>query len=170
MFDNISMLDKIKWGLIVILLLLTFYNSYQIILIKDTGAPILSDENVVDNRGAKVTPAPTPKLNSIAKIKFNEEIKNFGNVEVNSENKHVFNFTNTGTEPLIISNAKGSCSCTVPNFSKEPVMPGKQGSIEVIYSPKVSQAGQTIEQTVTITSNADPANSFLKIKANVKPQ
>ena len=170
MFENISLIDKIKWGIIGFILLLTLYNSYQISIIKETGTLNLSEENTVDNSGVKVTPEPTAKLNSIAKIKFSEEIKDFGNVDVNSENKHVFNFTNTGTEPLIISNAKGSCSCTVPNYSKEPVMPGKNGSIEVIYSPKVSQAGQAIEQTVTVTSNADPETSFLKIKANVIPQ
>ena len=74
------------------------------------------------------------------------------------------------SQPLIISNAKGSCSCTVPNFSNEPVMPGKTGTIEVIFTPKRIQAGSPQEQTITITSNTTPKNTFLKIKAIVNPE
>ena len=175
MLNNISLLDKIKWSGIGLIFLLSLYNTYQIILINEQ-----LEESSIDNSGVKVTPEPapkfvpkaepTPKLNSFAKIAFMEEIKDFGNVDPNSENKHSFVFTNTGSEPLKILNAKGSCSCTVPNFSEDPVMPGKQGSIEVIFSPKISQAGKPQEQTVTITSNTDPETSFLKIKANVNPQ
>ena len=171
MLNNISLLDKIKWSGIGLIFLLSLYNTYQIILINEQ-----LEESSIDNSGVKVTPEPAPKvepapkLNSFAKIAFMEEIKDFGNVDANSENKYSFVFTNTGSEPLKIENAKGSCSCTVPNFSKDPVMPGKQGSIEVIFSPKISQAGTPQEQTITITSNTDPETSFLKIKANVNPQ
>ena len=170
MLENISLLDKIKWGIIGITLFITLYNSYQISTLNSNGNTDQIKDNIVDNNGVKVTPEPTPKLNSFPKISFKEEVKDFGNVDANSENVHVFEFINTGSEPLKILNAKGSCSCTVPNFSKEPVMPGKKGSIEVIFSPKVSQAGQPQEQTVTVTTNADPTTSFLKIKANVNPQ
>ena len=66
------------------------------------------------------------------KIKFSKDMHEFGNVEVNSENKYSFNFINSGNEPLKISNAKGSCGCTVPNWPKEPILPGKSGKIDVV--------------------------------------
>ena len=167
MLNNISSLDKIKLSGIGLILLLTVINTYQISKINALEKSNIEEEIPIDNSGIKVSPEPSPRLKSHPKITFKEDIKNFGNVDVNSENKHDFIFTNTGSEPLIIKNAKGSCACTVPNFSKKPVMPGKQGSIEVIFSPKSSQAGSSQEQTVTVTSNTDPELSFLKIKANV---
>ena len=62
-----------------------------------------------------------------------------------------FLFTNTGKEPLIISKAKGSCGCTVPEWPKEPIMPGENGVIKVNYDEK--RVG-SFNKSVTITSNA----------------
>ncbi|HRN42636.1 MAG TPA: DUF1573 domain-containing protein, partial [Vicingus sp.] len=75
--------------------------------------------------------------------------------------------TNTGSEPLIIENASGSCGCTVPTFPKEPIAPGKTGEIEVVYSPGTQQGAQT--KTVTITANTEPITTTLNITANVHP-
>ena len=162
--------NKIKLVAIGLILILTIRNTYNISLLNNSKKINDIEKEVLTNSRIKIESEPSLKLNSFPKITFNEEIKNFGNVNVNSENTHSFIFTNTGSEPLKIKNAKGSCSCTVPNFSKEPVMPGKQGSIEVTFSPKSSQAGRPQEQTITITSNAEPKTTFLKIKANVNPQ
>ena len=89
----------------------------------------------------------------------------FGNVDQDSQNKHVFKFRNSGEEPLVISNAKGSCGCTVPNYPREPIAPGEFGEIEVVYSPGKQQNQQT--KTVTITANTEPETMILRIKANV---
>ena len=77
-----------------------------------------------------------PKTN----IKFASDLHEFGNVDVNSENKYSFTFKNSGNEPLKISNAKGSCGCTVPNWPKEPILPGESGEIEVVFRPSKGQA------------------------------
>ena len=90
----------------------------------------------------------------------------FGNIQQDSENKYVFKFTNTGKEPLIIDNAKGSCGCTVPNYPKEPIAPGATGEIEVIYKPGKQKDQQN--KTVTVTANTEPTNTILKIKAMVE--
>jgi hypothetical protein len=78
----------------------------------------------------------------------------------------VFEFTNTGTEPLLITNAQSTCGCTVPSFSKEPIAPGANGKIEVKYNMNPGP----IRKTITIESNAsnvDNGRVALKIKGEV---
>ena len=75
-----------------------------------------------------------------------------------------FVFTNTGKEPLIISKAKGSCGCTVPEWPKEPIMPGEDGVIKVNYDEK--RVG-SFNKSVTITSNAKNNPTILKVKGKI---
>ena len=103
----------------------------------------------------------TPKTS----IKFNKDSHDFGNIEQDTENKYSFTFTNTGNEPLKIKNAKGSCGCTVPNYPKEPIMPGKTGQIDVVYKPAKQKGNQS--KTVTVSANTNPENTILRISANV---
>ena len=98
-------------------------------------------------------------------VEFAEMEHNFGTINQDSKNEHVFSFTNTGTEPLVISNARGSCGCTVPEYPREPIAPGESGEIKVVYSPGKQKDQQT--KTVTITANTEPETTILKIKANV---
>lgn len=111
---------------------------------------------------------PNPAANPSApptKISFSKAIHDFGKIKQNTENKHIFTFTNTGDKPLIISDAKGSCGCTVPKYPKEPIAPGKTGDIEVVYSPGTQQGAQN--KTVTITANTEPNTTTLQIRADV---
>jgi hypothetical protein len=100
-----------------------------------------------------------------AKIEFDKLEHDYGTIDQGANGATEFRFTNTGTEPLIISNAKGSCGCTVPEWPKEPIAPGASSSIKVKYDTK--RVGP-ISKTVTITSNAvDNGNTLLKIKGTV---
>ncbi|MEQ8324609.1 MAG: DUF1573 domain-containing protein [Vicingaceae bacterium] len=100
-------------------------------------------------------------------VVFNEYDYDFGDIDQQTENEKIFKFTNTGKEPLVITNAKGSCGCTVPEYPKEPIEPGASGEIKVVYSP----GNQTFKQSksVTITANTEPETTVLKIYANVIP-
>ena len=69
-------------------------------------------------------------------IQYESEKFNFGVVDEGEVVKHVYKFKNTGTEPLIISNAKGSCGCTVPTWPQEPIAPGPFGEIKVEFNSK----------------------------------
>ncbi|MAY82954.1 MAG: hypothetical protein CMP59_02375 [Flavobacteriales bacterium] len=109
---------------------------------------------------------PTPKMDPTS-ISFEKMEHDFGTIEQNTTNPYTFSFTNTGTEPLLISDAKGSCGCTVPEYPREPVMPGEKGEIKVVYSPGKQKNLQT--KTVTLTANTEPATTVLRIKANVNP-
>jgi hypothetical protein len=86
-----------------------------------------------------------------AKIEFKEETINYGEVYKGVDSgKRTFEFTNIGDVPLIIKDAKSSCGCTVPSFSKEPIAPGKSGIIEVQYNMNPGP----ISKTITVESNA----------------
>lgn len=98
---------------------------------------------------------------------FSSVLHDFGTMNEGDEASHLFEFTNTGTEPLLITNCKGSCGCTVPKCPKEPIAPGGTGSIEVKFNSKGKKNAQS--KTVTIDANTNPAQTILTIKANVTP-
>lgn len=86
-----------------------------------------------------------------AQITFEKTVHDYGTIVQDANGNCEFKFKNTGNEPLIISGAKGSCGCTVPEWSKEPIAPGQSGSIKVKYDTK--RIGK-FSKTVTVTSNA----------------
>lgn len=103
-----------------------------------------------------------------AKIEFEKEVHDYGTIENGANGECTFEFKNTGNAPLIISNAKGSCGCTVPSWPKEPIAPGASSKITVKYDTKRPGA---INKSVTITSNAVNApTKVIRIKGNVKPK
>lgn len=104
---------------------------------------------------------------------FEEETHNFGELLEGPKETYVFNYTNNGTEPLIITKAKGSCGCTVPNPTpalNTPVMPGQSGSITVAYNTK-NRIG-TFTKSVTLDTNikdeeGNPTQVRIYIKGKV---
>lgn len=99
-------------------------------------------------------------------ISFESEVHDFGTIEYGGNGTYDFKFTNTGKSPLIISNARGSCGCTVPKWPKEPIAKGQSGVINVQYDTK--RPGP-FTKTVTISSNAKSANKVITIKGTVSP-
>lgn len=110
------------------------------------------------------TKVATAKVNGAGMIFVTETI-DYGNVAYNSDGNREFVFTNNGNKPLIITNAQGSCGCTVPTYPKEPIAPGAKGVIGVKYD--TSRAGQAFTKTITLTTNAVVPGKTLTIKGNV---
>jgi hypothetical protein len=107
------------------------------------------------------------QLETGAKIEFTKDTHDYGTVKYGADGTCTFEFKNTGNEPLIISTAKGSCGCTVPEWPKEPIAPGAKGTITVKYDTKRPGA---INKSVTITSNAvNEPTKVIRIKGNVLP-
>jgi len=100
----------------------------------------------------------------VAKIEFETEVIDYGTIEKGSDGVRVFKFTNTGNAPLIISNVKSTCGCTVPKKPDGPIMPGETGEISVKYD---TNRVNPIRKTITVTSNADTPSVALKIKGLV---
>jgi hypothetical protein len=127
-----------------------------------------AQETTKKTKSTKKTTVTTPALPKVegAGMVFVTETIDYGTVAANSDGKREFVFTNNGNKPLIITNAVGSCGCTVPTFPKEPIAPGAKGVIGVKYD--TSRAGQPFTKTVTITSNAAGTPSkTLTIKGTV---
>lgn len=100
-------------------------------------------------------------------FEFVEENHDFGVISEGTLAEYDFEFTNTGDAPLIITNAKGSCGCTVPNPPKEPIAPGAVGKIHVSFNSKGRTGNQ--QKTVTLSANTIPATRVLRISAQVTP-
>ena len=100
------------------------------------------------------------------KIEFVEKVHDFGEIEYGGNGTVEFVFKNTGDAPLILSNVKSSCGCTVPKWSKEPVKEGDEGIIIVKYDTK--RVG-SFTKSITVTSNTIPPSTVIQIKGKVKP-
>ncbi len=100
----------------------------------------------------------------VAKIEFKSETIDYGTIEKGSDGVRVFEFTNTGDAPLIISKVSSSCGCTIPKKPEGPILPGETGKIEVKYDTK---RVNPIRKTITVISNAETPTVALKIKGLV---
>ena len=99
------------------------------------------------------------------KMEFETSVMDYGLIDHNADGKREFVLTNTGNAPLIISNAKGSCGCTVPTWPKAPIAPGESASIGVKYA--TNRIGK-FTKTITLTTNAPEKTKILTIKGEVK--
>ena len=104
----------------------------------------------------------------VGKFEFETDVIDYGTIQQNADGVRVFKFTNVGDAPIVISNAKGSCGCTVPTYSKDVIAPGQTGEISVKYA--TNRIGK-FTKTVTLTSNASEPSKVLRIKGEVlKPE
>ncbi len=133
---------------------------------------------MTDANGAAITPAgQTPpskpgsdtgkasEARSKTSIVFDKTEYNFGKMKQGDQVECVFKVTNTGSEPLIIEEAHGSCGCTVPEYPKEPIPGGQTRDIKVKFNSTGKKGSQT--KTVTLTANTEPIQTVLTIKAEV---
>ncbi len=105
------------------------------------------------------------EVNSGPKISFDKKVHDYGNIPKGGDGTCSFEVTNTGSEPLVINNCRGSCGCTVPNCPKKPIAPGESAHIKVEYDTK--RVGQ-INKSVSVKSNAvNSPNATLRIKGKV---
>lgn len=101
-------------------------------------------------------------------MSFEKSEHDFGTIDAGAAQETVFKFTNTGDAPLIITDAKSSCGCTVPDYPKDkPIAPGETGEMLV----KFNGSGQNkISKTITITANTEKGQETIRIKAFVNPK
>ena len=121
---------------------------------------VKQDNNTKDKSAVVEKPLNGPQ------IEFAEQVHDYGKVKKGGDGNCEFVFTNTGNEPLILSNVKAGCGCTVPTWTKEPIMPGKTGTIKVRYNTNTSP--QSFTKTITVSSNSINAPRLtLKIKGTI---
>ena len=121
---------------------------------------------VVNAQNVKAVDAPKTEKSTNVTIDFVSKVVDYGTIEHNADGARKFVFTNNGTEPLLIKNAKGSCGCTVPTWPREAIAPGATAEIGVKYA--TNRVGKfTI--TITLTTNASKKPVILTVKGEVNP-
>jgi len=99
---------------------------------------------------------------------FNEEKHDFGDINQGDKVEHVFEFENTGNEPLIITNVQTTCGCTAPEWPRDPVAPGQSSKIKVVFNSSGKIGRQN--KVITIVSNAKNPMNRVSIVTNVLPK
>ncbi len=130
----------------------------------NTPAPTVAPQTTAAPQPAA---APTPDPDA-GVFKFKEETHDYGEVPEGPLAECDFTFKNVGKKPIVITEAHGSCGCTVPKWPSEPILPGKTGTIHVAYTTQGRQG--PIMKDVTINSNAKQSPMVLHIRGNVKPK
>jgi hypothetical protein len=102
----------------------------------------------------------------VPEMSFESKEHDFGTITQGDKVTHDFKFTNSGEGDLVISKAKGSCGCTVPEYPKEAIKPGESGTIKVSFN-SAGKRGET-EKTVTLFCNTKDSIEILKIKATIE--
>ncbi|SIT98851.1 Protein of unknown function [Epilithonimonas bovis DSM 19482] len=144
---------------------------------KVEGSPIA--DNIDSTQATAVTNAlaqeeqPEDELLKEAKEKplttvaFSETDHNFGEIKKGEKVEHVFEVTNTGKNPLIISNVKPGCGCTVPDYTKEPILPGKKGKITLHFDS--TNFDGAVNKIADVYVNVEKAPVRLTFSANILP-
>lgn len=119
------------------------FNKYGI---GDGGSHVHEDPALIDKRKEEASAMPKTQMT------FDDTKHDFGTITEGEVVKHAYHFKNTGTNPLLISNAVASCGCTVPSYPKEPIPPGGEGEIVVEFN-SANRAGVQ-NKNVLVYSNA----------------
>ncbi|SMC58554.1 DUF1573 domain-containing protein [Pedobacter nyackensis] len=109
-----------------------------------------------------------PASGEAAVMNFESGTYDFGKITQGEKVAYSYKFKNVGKSPLIILNATATCGCTVPEIPKEPVKPGEEGEIKVVFDSNGKIGMQ--DKVITVTSNAQPHIASLHLTGEVKEQ
>ncbi len=107
------------------------------------------------------------KEKPLTTVAFSETDHNFGEIKKGEKVEHVFEVTNTGKNPLIISNVKPGCGCTIPDYTKEPILPGKKGKITLHFDS--TNFDGAVNKIADVYVNVEKAPVRLTFSANILP-
>ena len=142
--------------------IIILFLSVVCVACNDNAASKIDVTNQVKPTRVSLDQVDTP---TNAKMDFESTEWDFGEIDQGDAVDYAFKFVNSGTDPLIITNAKGSCGCTVPEWPREPVAPGGTGVINVKYNSKGKKGKQN--KRVTLTTNMVPSQQVLIVKGQV---
>lgn len=147
--------------------IVTYAFSLSIVLSAISCEQKTTDESAVTQAPPALVDQQPLKQTSIA---FTESEHEFGDVKEGDFAKYEFVFKNTGDEPLYVRDAKASCGCTTPEWTKDTIAPGGEGKILVQFNSE-GRPGD-FNKSVTVLANTDPEATVITIKGHViaKPQ
>lgn len=165
------MLKQLKFGLLATMLIALMASCQNSNSDVREQARQAIENNAVQPADQAVQPAAQTAevpTGPTTEISFEETEFDFGTITEGEKVSHTYKFKNTGDEPLILSDAKGSCGCTVPKWPREPIAPGDMAEIVVEFNSKNKRGKKN--QKVTITANTNPPQTFIYLKGEVLPQ
>jgi len=101
----------------------------------------------------------------LPKFSFVQDAYDFGKIKQGEKVSYAFRFKNTGSTPLLISSASASCGCTVPSYPEEPIQPGQESKIDVVFNSEGKMGMQT--KTITIVANTIPNTKVLYLRGEI---
>ncbi len=104
--------------------------------------------------------------NNGPKIEFATATLDYGQISQNSDGNRAFEFTNTGNQPLLLTNVVASCGCTATDWPREPIKPGGKGKITVKYNTAIIGP---FRKSIRVFSSASPQALYLTIMGEIKP-
>jgi hypothetical protein len=116
---------------------------------------------------AETAPAAPVSNQPLTSVALSENNFDFGKVKKGEKVQHIYEITNTGKNPLVISEVKPGCGCTVPDFTKEPILPGKKGNITLHFDS--SSFDGNVQKYADVFANVDKAPIKLTFTANIQP-
>lgn len=130
---------------------------------KDSASSKVKSENI------EAAAARDAEINKgVPAITWDKEEHDFGDLKQGEKVETVFTLTNSGEGDLVITGARGSCGCTVPQWPKEAIKPGSTAEIKVVFNSTGKKNKTT--NTVTLTTNTEKGNEIVRIKAFVEPK
>ncbi len=155
-----------------------YINLKQIIIMKNIALAFITLSFITlssckENASAKIEEANVAaaaardqQANKFPKIEFEEREHDFGEIAKGTKVETTFKYKNVGNAPLVITNIKTTCGCTVPeNWSREPLAPGQTGEFTVTYN---GSGANNVSKTITVSANTEKGKEDVKIKAFVK--
>jgi len=127
--------------------------------LSEPGTATTSKQSSLIQRPAALAKQDTMRLTTVS---WNEEVYDFGEIKQGDKVSHVFRFSNTGNYPLKLSNVKPSCGCTSPNWSQEPIQPGEEGFVEVVFDSAGKLGAQM--KSITVFLNSEEQRKVLRFK------
>ncbi|CAD0221702.1 DUF1573 domain-containing protein [Chryseobacterium sp. D764] len=128
------------------------------------AAPVTTDSAAAPVTGEAAAPVSNEPSTSVA---LSENNFDFGKIKKGDKVEHVYEVTNTGKNPLIISEVKPGCGCTAPDFTKEPIMPGKKGKVTLHFDS--SSFDGNVQKYADVFANVEKAPIRLTFTANIQP-
>ena len=130
------------------------------------GTPMTADSAVNPVAAPAETAAPVSNEPSTS-IALSESNFDFGKIKKGDKVEHIYEITNTGKNPLIISEVKPGCGCTAPDFTKEPIMPGKKGKVTLHFDSSSFEGN--VQKYADVFANVEKAPIKLTFTANIQP-
>lgn len=146
-------------------------NNSESVSLDSTNAPITRTDSNSTAAAPVAAPgteaAPVKSNQPLTTIVLSQSNFDFGKVKKGDKVEHVYDITNTGKNPLVISEVKPGCGCTVPDFTKEPILPGQKGKITLHFDS--SNFDGNVNKYADVFANVEKAPIKLTFTANIQP-